>query len=1542
MSSLNTIDKPTTQRFKSGIEYQKDLLNLTRAIQQRMLNNLSSNYPKNQNTNLGEFFKAVAKEFARLQISNSDVNEDKFHDRAKTEYLFQILGDSLFLGERVINENLDDISYRNFLIKVRNAYFKGSRKDNIESSVSEILGLPVILKEVYLDLRKEDSAYTLKDTHKMFFDIIMDEAGASTTMGALLEDINFFIDLIKPAHVLYDTRLIWTDEFVNRQGSCKPSYITQNMEYEVYGTSYLYKITYLASAIYKFESGDPDIGWISGTIDSVDYSKGIFRLTDGRILVYNALTSFYTRTEEGDTAILPSAFIAGDDIQYYATKDSSASSDIIDDTWQYSGIVAEIFLDDEIFSLEDGSLIVYNIDTLMYTRDYAGEYRIEVSDIAIGDEIAFKGDKYTRSFQFYDTPEEVNQNYFKQFDSNVIAKPSFQEYVKKNKAIPDGYEEGPNIVIENGVAVVKNITSKFYKRDGAVNYKEVDVHKYNLFIEGIFQEQFKVDDPARSLTMEEAKNVFINVYGFTGIQAPEADYNIMVNRTGELVDNGAASSVQAIGTQTEFCDQRANCVLINSYEDTRKYYTWPDVQLTSGFFNVTHEFEVSDPPEGAFDVGAWYYLSSDPNTYTMPLLPMLGAEGNPAIISDIVVYLNGRIIEDAVTYLDPWTGIVGLNFIPPFNSRLRIDYYYAKRYPDQIFYLKQVHNEIPDLVPGDLPAFLTVLDIGSVVHKLSWPFEVSDPDLYGDDLDYQMDKFPMLNQRGELVSASEVTAEVGSEIVSGTLRVIAVDTTLNKSTLESIDADWVDVTDGDTLIITIPNYLDSTHIYYVESVDLDANTCVVPNLLPTVGAEYSYKVIKFNALVGAVTDVRPLLGHVRVNFMPPVNSYVKFDYYYTSQKRNYLMMPDAPIISDSEHYGSSSYTPDTVYNSRNQYSLLVDQNPEVEGHPFWDFDELLKIGYRYRAFSLSNSSVLNSERMILNDYQKNKGNASFNHGPSNIGRYGLIFSPEYNYDTDRNIALNDKYLYKELEPVTKLNPGTPIFAETYTDDGHYKIFSVADEHDSYDPEFEGGMDLRASFSIIEPDNSGIIDYNSICEFTDKKRINLYSDLKVVEHTNEGYDAPLSTIDDSSSSIPFRFTYIDQYYPDRELRLNDYLDFINQVPTEIKYGQINVINGSAVVKSKTVNFRSLNIGDMLTIKNVPVTEWVGPTVGGQWETVYKDLIYTLIEIIDFETGRFSKPYKGASGEYEYELLRSKTYAVDVGLAGGYGETGCIYGNLNRLLVLNNILGFDYGINSSMGTLSFPDPDLDPIPSNPDNPWIGHPAVSYYDIEPSIIDGKTYITNRSKGVTGIVRTSYIVDEEGYSGVTGMIGVTGPSGALNLGITGPVEYPNPRTIDDYDVYTIPSGDTGIYISYSEAEYRVQWRNFDQSLMLVTLAPGGLIMEDPVNMMDDIGDNILVAFWDVSAGVIKELRFSGTLITSMEMVSASATATSYPDGLILLTADMYDDIRRLVNPVSERPGYQLNDVNYKINKMLIRELRHDDLFRVTEIQQLVPIIEI
>ena len=67
----------------------------------------------------------------------------------------------------------------------------------------------------------------------------------------------------------------------------------------------------------------------------------------------------------------------------------------------------------------------------------------------------------------------------------------------------------------------------------------------------------------------------------------------------------------------------------------------------------------------------------------------------------------------------------------------------------------------------------------------------------------------------------------------------------------------------------------------------------------------------------------------------------------------------------------------------------------------------------------------------------------------------------------------------------------------------------------------------------------------------------------------------------------------------------------------------------------------------------------------------------------------------------------------------------------------------------------------------------------------------------------------------------GYTGPSGALDLGLTGPTGDNNPRIFEGDDKYVIPSGSTGVFWSISESEYRVNWRNWDQEMLIINFGP-------------------------------------------------------------------------------------------------------------------------
>jgi hypothetical protein len=1589
-------------RTDSGIEFQKNLREVTNNIQARLLRNLPSNYPKTTNTNLALLYKGIAEEIARLQVSLSNINIDQYHEDTRTKYLYQVLGDLLFLGERSINERLTDAQYRDYLIKIRNAYLGGSGKDNLESSISDILGLPVELKEIYLELRKPDTVYRLKDTNKIFFDILMDSVSSSSNVGQLLEDINFFISLIRPAHVLYDTRLIWTDAFTNNDQICKKceyEYLTNPIAEVIYDIEKAYVVTYALEKLYKLQSLVLGDGY--GQIDTINANTEQIILQNGKILVYSDTTEYYEKDGSDINNAQLSDFSVGDYVQYEATKDAASNSSVIDTDWLYSGIVADIDESLNVITLEDNSKIVYNSDTLFYTRDGNGEYRTFLSTLEIGDELVFKAEKFTTEFTFYNTPEEVQDNYYAQFDRNVRSKPYFQENVKKKLKTIQGLSEGYHVIYEDGEAKVVKVDGKFYKFLNEKYYKEIAVTRFDLYIDDEFKQEIEYVEPEVVPSLAEIKTIFVDVYGYTEIEEPDTDWEIKRTNTEKYKETSIDGNLMTTyDDKVHLCDRKGSCYLTPFYEDTRKYFTWPDLQLVSGFFNTVDLIPLSSDSTQK-NVPGYFKISADPNSYVVPQLPMFGLDGELAEASDLIVYLNGLKVDDAVSSVDPWTGEVFLNFLPPSNTKVRIDYYYAKRYPDAVQYTEEFKTKIVDDEENVGGEFSIIPEAG-IVKRIYWPYEISNTDLYGDSRDYNVNLFPILNREGKLAGPEDITVSVGDIIATGSFEaqyiIVSNNTEIEEDDrekelpttdinekdyieLRSIGVDWSEVEIGDTIEITYPNYLDEKLIFSVDE-KIDNSTLKILNTFPLTETSYDYKIIRYTEVEDAVEAVRPLLGHVRINFLPPSGSIVKFDYYYTQYERKYRFVPDFvdsfSRTTDSDWiYNGSGYLLDAFYGPRYGYSPIFDQGITGINEPVIDFNEIKKIGYRYRAFMLSESSVLNSpETLVLDGYEKYGKQASLKSDRNLLNQYGLSFSPEYLIDQDKNVILNDKYLEKDLPANTLLYEGTPLFIKTYTDDGHAKRFILPEGEDTYEDPDIYQHDLKGSFNIIDPDRSGLIDENSVCDYEENQKINLYSDLKVVETDNGGFDAHLTTISEGSRSLPISFTYVDIYYPNRELRINDYLDYINRIPSDIETGRAQVLKGSKTIKAIDKNWLTLHKGDLITFKDVPITDWDDDLK--EYVTTYEDIVYTIVDVIDYETVQLHTSFKEKTGRYNYQIVRDTVIAVDVLLPGGNyvinnGVTGKV-GNLNRELVFKESTGFGYGLPDSVlknlpgysgagFSLNFPDPDPDPYPRSPDNPYItGLPAGSEL-LSSEIIkwDGSSVYANL--GITGT--DPYIVWYPGmgetyvYAGHTGanfLSGFTGPSGAIDLGLTGPTGSVDPRVLTDDDIYFVPSGSTGTYASFSESEYRVQWRDWDQDLILITFgggtgpggetAPSGVFVEDPINMTDDIGESIRRSYWNPNkyragdTGISHNYYF-GSVVEMSDNESTTVNTTDHIDALIALSNnearyiedlyrnDPYTGINSAVSTLS------LNDNTYPLRTRIIREILHDNTIKVSEIKE-------
>ena len=223
------------KRFPDNKPFREDLYRRSISVLSTLQSLLASNYPKTPDTNTAILQRVLGRESARLRYDIDALNNDKVYTQTRIEYLQQILGGRLFLNERIAPVNYNDEIFRDYLITLKDAYLKGSGLQNIEALASHFTQQTVTIKELYLLARQPNSSLDVSDTHKMLVEVLIDDlTSTGRDLATLSQELNFFVDLVRPAHVLYDTKFIWTDQisvnkihdliFGDTGGGCVPVY----------------------------------------------------------------------------------------------------------------------------------------------------------------------------------------------------------------------------------------------------------------------------------------------------------------------------------------------------------------------------------------------------------------------------------------------------------------------------------------------------------------------------------------------------------------------------------------------------------------------------------------------------------------------------------------------------------------------------------------------------------------------------------------------------------------------------------------------------------------------------------------------------------------------------------------------------------------------------------------------------------------------------------------------------------------------------------------------------------------------------------------------------------------------------------------------------------------------------------------------------------------------------------------------------------------------------------------------------------------------
>ena len=1244
-------------RFKSGAEFEKEIQSKVTPSVARMLGNLADNYPNVPVTKIARMYSAFCEEREKALSSMMQIAEDQFYVKTRPEFLFQILGDLLFIEEKVGSLEYTDASYRDFLIKVKRAYFGGSTLANINKSLSSILGVPVAVREMYLDARRVGAYTSIKDTHRMIANILMGDENTTlvgTEVSLYIRDLYYFIDLIRPSHSLFETDLMWKEGYSLL--GCQSDDIAQDEN----GNSYVYELTELPNDIYS-----------------------LYRLFIG--------------TEEQSTGFISSDWV--------------------------EGVIEFIDLDVGVITLQGNTELVLSDLSVFYKYQEDGTHRVEWVDAAVGDHLYFLGNKAKGSFNFHEgaTPKAILNNYYAQYNPLVIASSAFQANVIRERAL-----------------------------------------------------------------------------------------------------SGRSQQVKAC--TENLMDDTQGTALLPLYEDMRDNCDYPSPQPYAEKVVIPEGYYV-EGGETFINLSATLSISEDGNYLKITNVPLVNTDGNLATKDDIVVYIDGRKIVGAVKGVDPWEGLIELNFVPITGTTLQLNYYFQNVYP-KLIKVGGSGDFVSGGVGNDLPAQVNISEEGSPIVKFQWPFRPVNYDLYGNSMSYQMNQYPILNRNGDLAQSEDVTV-------------------------------------------------------YLNGVELP----------------------------GSVVFVRALLGHIQINFIPPVGSSLEFEYYYQSQKRTYGFILD-----------SDQHLLDTVYGSESPYTLELDPEPFLGLYNNLDqFRKPAEYSYRYRAFDSSQTSVVSGKDTgKLNQYSRPGVRGSFQDSGSKTNQFKVVFSGEYLTDTDKYVELNDQYLENGLPALTVLRKGIPPFYRSFTSVARHVFSELVVDPGAVDT--SAGFNLPASISV---DNlpGGVVEFIPIDDYFNHNRIKIYTGLKESVAVDGYEDIDLNSICEDRN-MALQFGVEEEYYPNRELRLNDYKDYLLRRENPTTFGRITAINGEvSVLEGVNNNFMEYAVGSVMHL-----------SAGGV------DYSYTITDIVskkDSTTNKavafLDRAFEGPSGSYDITLdlpVYGSLYAIKGSDVVKSATPSVDWVNCR----VGSIISVTSTVNGTPRTVEFTIVEtINRTTAKLDRPFVFSTATSkVFEFTLRF----PYIQKADVLLNEVVRRKRIDINElkpGYAPVGTVFIET------RFKDPDPDPYPRNRSNFNFPTPTPPlltseihngpggegeSGERDLLLEEAVADKMVKFRNWDQDMIVMT--PGTYMdaFEEP---MDDLSDGSLMYFWSLAESRVVTFSFRGTVLITKESLG-SVPISQYPNGLIQVESEV--DTTEVFDPIMN------------LKRTEVRQILPDNSIELVSFYELVRII--
>lgn len=195
-----------------GKGYQMALKSRAHAILNSLLGYLASNYQTSTpSTEYAQYLKAISAELARITLVLEELNTDISFETVRSEFIHQVFGYLVFVNKEVPDLNFSDEEYRNFLLKIIDIYFQGSTPKSIEDAIALFFKGNFKVNELFKQVGKPNSPYDISD--QFSFVIEFDHGNTlSPEFSFLQENIELLIDLVKPAHTLYNIRHVFSDK----------------------------------------------------------------------------------------------------------------------------------------------------------------------------------------------------------------------------------------------------------------------------------------------------------------------------------------------------------------------------------------------------------------------------------------------------------------------------------------------------------------------------------------------------------------------------------------------------------------------------------------------------------------------------------------------------------------------------------------------------------------------------------------------------------------------------------------------------------------------------------------------------------------------------------------------------------------------------------------------------------------------------------------------------------------------------------------------------------------------------------------------------------------------------------------------------------------------------------------------------------------------------------------------------------------------------------------------------------------------------------